>query len=75
MFTAAVMACMIGQPMTYLSCDIISNDVKYLTEERCWFEINRWVAANNAKLESLGYEFIKGDCQDWFAGLDPKEKV
>lgn len=75
MFTAAVMVCMLGQPMTYLSCDVVSNNTKYMTEDRCWYEINRWIAKNEENLKKLQFQFVSAKCTSWFDNLDPKNDI
>jgi hypothetical protein len=61
MWTAAVMVCMIGLPMNYMSCQVVNANFKYMTEERCWYEINKWISKNRV---------VSAKCQGWLEELD-----
>lgn len=34
-FTAAIYVCLIGEPQTYLNCEVIEGKVKFETEQQC----------------------------------------
>ena len=70
MWTAAVMVCMIGLPMNYMSCQVVNANFKYMTEERCWYEINRWISNREEEIKKSGHRVVSAKCQGWLEELD-----
>ena len=69
-YTAAVVWCLIGQPQTFMSCEVMNAKQKFATEEQCWAVVNAQIARlyEKTELDTL-YEPVKAQCFNW---LDAK---
>ena len=69
-YTAAVVWCLIGQPQTFMSCEVMNSKQKFATEEQCWAVVNPQIARlyEKTELDTL-YEPVKAKCFNW---LDTK---
>ena len=72
-YTAAMLWCLIGQPQTFTSCEIMNSKMKFMTEEQCWATLNAQMARLLTETE-LGklYEPIDAKCFNW---LDAESKL
>jgi|TARA_R100000081_G_scaffold92134_1_gene72776 predicted secreted Zn-dependent protease len=70
MWTAAVMVCMIGAPMNFMSCHVVNANYKYMTEERCWYEINKWIGNSEPQIKKTGHRVVSAKCQGWLEQVD-----
>ena len=72
LYTAAIMVCLIDQPRSYATCQIINAQFKYPNEEQCWAAINGQVKYQGQNLLKVGYELVDAKCINWLA---KKEKT
>jgi len=70
MWTAAVMVCMMNMPITFQSCNVVSSPSKYLTEERCWYEINQWIVKAEKQMTAINNRVVSAKCQGWLERVD-----
>ena len=72
-YTAAMLWCLIGQPQTFATCEVMNSKMKFMTEEQCWATLNAQMA-RMLQETSLGekYEPIDAQCFNW---LDAESKL
>lgn len=72
-FTAAMLWCLIGQPHSFMSCEVMNSKMKFMTEEQCWATLNAQMARLLTET-SLGekYEPVDAKCFSW---LDAESKL
>tara|TARA_B100000927_G_scaffold36524_1_gene26230 strand:+ start:1022 stop:1255 length:234 start_codon:yes stop_codon:yes gene_type:complete len=72
-FTAAMLWCLIGQPHSFASCEVMNSKMKFMTEEQCWATLNAQMARLLTET-SLGekYEPVDAKCFNW---LDAESKL
>ena len=72
-YTAAMLWCLIGQPHSFTSCEVMNSKMKFMTEEQCWATLNAQMARLLTET-SLGekYEPVDAKCFSW---LDAESKL
>ena len=74
LYTAAVMACLVGEPHSYDTCQVVNANFKYPSEDICWLAVNNWLKQMYPSMQELNYEIIDAKCVEWLEMPDPKEK-
>ena len=72
LYTAAILVCLIDQPKTYATCQVINAQFKYPTEEACWTAVNIQLKYQYQNLLKVGYELEDARCISW---LDKKSDI
>ena len=72
-FTAAILWCLIGQPQSFVTCEVMNSKMKFMTEEQCWATLNAQMAKLITETD-VGklYEPIDAQCLSW---LDAESKL
>jgi len=73
LFTAAIMVCLIDQPRSYATCQVINANFKYPNEEMCWAAMNTQVRYQEQNLLKVGYELVDAKCINWLE--EKKQKL
>ena len=72
-YTAAMLWCLIGQPQSFITCEVMNSKQKFMTEEQCWATLNAQMAKLITETD-VGklYEPIDAQCFSW---LDAESKL
>ena len=72
-YTAAMLWCLIGQPHSFTSCEVMNSQMKFMTENQCWATLNAQMAKLLTETQ-LGqkYEPIDAKCFSW---IDAESKL
>ena len=65
-FTAAILWCLIGQPQSFVTCEVMNSKMKFMTEEQCWATLNAQMAKLITETD-VGklYEPVDAKCFSW----------